>query len=69
MLLKATELGEVSVVQALDGLKFVFILLIGILIGHKTPSSCGEASCRRREVIQKALFVGIITLGFVILFR
>lgn len=69
MLLKATELGEVSVVQALDGLKFVFILAIGIAIGHKTPSSCGEESCRRKEVVQKALFVGVITLGFIMLFR
>ncbi|NCN52358.1 hypothetical protein GW943_00915 [Candidatus Parcubacteria bacterium] len=68
MLLKAASLGEVTVVQSLDGLKFVFILLIAIVIGQKMPSACREVSCRRREVIQKALFVGVISLGFVILF-
>ena len=31
LLLKATDMGDVTVVQALDGLKFVFILLITIL--------------------------------------
>lgn len=68
MLLKATELGEVSVVQALDGLKFVFILLLGIFFGHRTPPSCGEESCRRDDVIQKAVFVALISLGFLVLF-
>lgn len=69
MLLKATELGEVSVVQALDGLKFVFILLIGIVLGSRTPKSFGEDSCRENTVIQKAIFVAIISLGFIVLFR
>lgn len=68
MLLKATDLGDVAVVQALDGLKFVFILAIGIMIGHKIPSACSEASCRRREIIQKSIAVSIIMLGFIMLF-
>lgn len=68
MLLKATDLGDVAVVQALDGLKFVFILLIGVVIGHKIPSSCSEPSCRRRELIQKSIAVGVILFGFLVLF-
>jgi len=68
MILRATDLGEVAVVQALDGLKFVFILLIAMLVGHKMPSVCVEASCRRREVIQKTLFIAMISFGFVVLF-
>jgi len=68
MILKATALGDVAVVQALGGLQFVFILLIGILIGHRAPATCGEQSCRRRDAVQKALFVSIITLGFIMLF-
>lgn len=68
MLLKATDLGDVAVVQALDGLKFVFILFIGIMIGHKIPTSCHEASCRRREFIQKSIAVSVIMLGFLVLF-
>jgi len=68
LILKATDLGDVAVVQALGGLQFIFILLIGILIGHKTPLSCGEGGCRKSEVVQKALFIAVISLGFVILF-
>ena len=68
LILRATDLGIVAVVQALDGLKFVFILLITIALGRQMPSACHEPSCRRREVVQKAIFVGIITLGFVVLF-
>ena len=68
LILKATDMGDVSVVQALGGLQFVFILIIGIFIGHKTPTSCGEESCRGRDVIQKAVFVAIISLGFLVLF-
>ena len=68
LILKATDLGDVAVVQALGGLQFIFILLIGIMIGKKTPLSCGEGGCRKREVVQKALFVAIISLGFLILF-
>lgn len=68
MILKATDWGDVAVVQALGGLQFVFILAIGMLMGHTTPSSCGEESCRRKEVIHKALSISIITLGFLVLF-
>lgn len=68
LILKATDLGDVAVVQALGGLQFVFILIIGMLVGHKTPSSCGEESCRRKEVVHKAVFVSIISLGFLALF-
>ena len=32
MLLKATDWGDVAVVQALDGLKFVFILIFSIFL-------------------------------------
>ena len=68
LVLKATELGDVSAVQALGGLQFLFILLIGILIGRKTPFSCGENGCGIKEILQKSAFVAIISLGFLMLF-
>jgi len=68
LILKATDLGDVAVVQALGGLQFIFILLIGIVIGHRTPLSCGEGGCRTREVVQKAFFIATIAIGFLILF-
>lgn len=68
LILKATDLGDVAIVQALGGLQFIFILLIGMFVGYRMPSSCTEASCRRREVLQKALFVAAISIGYIVLF-
>lgn len=68
MLLKATDWGEVSVVQALDGLKFVFILLISFLVGRFTPLTAGENRFDFKTLIRKAMYVSIISIGFVILF-
>lgn len=69
LILKATELGDVAVVQALGGLQFVLILLLGIAFGGKHFKVCQEGSCRTDEVLQKAIFVAIISVGFLVLFR
>lgn len=68
MLLKATDLGDVAVVQALDGLKFVFIILISVLIGRFIPVTAGENAIDASTIIRKTLYVAIISIGFVILF-
>lgn len=68
MLLKATDWGEVAVVQALDGLKFVFILLMSVFIGKYIPICAGENEQDDATVTRKALYVAIICIGFVILF-
>lgn len=68
LLLKATDLGDVAVVQALDGLKFVFIILLGLIIGRFMPDSAGENELEFNTVIRKSLYIGIIAVGFVILF-
>ncbi len=68
MLLKATDMGEVSVVQSLDALKFVFILLISFVVGRFIPSSAGENRFDFKTLIRKAAYVAIISIGFVILF-
>ena len=68
MLLKATDWGDVAVVQALDGLKFVFILLISIFIGDRIPVCAGENERDAHTIVRKALYVIIICIGFVILF-
>lgn len=69
MILKATDWGDVAVVQALDGLKFVFILLIGLLLGRFLPDSVGEKDRSFKTVLRKFLYVTVIIVGFVILFR
>lgn len=68
MLLKATDLGDVAVVQALDGLKFVFILVLSVLVGKYLPVTAGENEHDTRTVVRKTLYVIIISIGFVILF-
>ncbi len=69
MVLKATELGDVSVVQALGGLQYVFIFIFSLLLGPYGPNICSEGKCSTREIIHKAVFIAVITLGFFILFK
>lgn len=68
MLLKATDWGEVAVVQALDGLKFVFILFLSYLVTLWLPQVETEAGTRPQEVVRKIMYVSIIVLGFTLLF-
>lgn len=68
LILKATAEGDVSVVQALGGLQFVLLLLFAFLLGNATPRECGENITCNRDIYHKAIFVGIITLGFFFLF-
>ncbi len=68
LILKATELGNPAVIQALGGLQFVFILALGLLFGRSTPVVYGENSHHIRDVLQKGMFVSMIALGFFILF-
>lgn len=68
MLLKATDIGDVAVVQALDGLKFVFILALGAFIGRYIPVCAGEAGATPDTLLRKIAYIAIISIGFVILF-
>ncbi len=68
LLLKATDLGDVAVVQALDGIKFVFILLITILFAAALPDSAAVHEPRPHEVMRRILYVALIAVGYFILF-
>jgi len=68
MLLKATDMGDVAVVQALDGLKYVFIILISILLGRFIPTAAGENEWNGQVIVRKALYISVISIGFVMLF-
>lgn len=69
MLLKATDWGDVAAVQALDGLKFVFILLITILVSHLLPEAAREKDRSARTMVRKFAYVTIICIGFILLFK
>lgn len=68
MLLKATDLGDVSVVQALDGIKFVFIIIISLLFGKYIPRTAGENDFSFKTMVRKASYIAVISIGFAILF-
>ena len=69
LILKATDLGDVAVVQALGGLQFVFILIMGIFFSIRpTKLNIGE-TYHKDTILKKALFVAVITIGFLVLFR
>ena len=68
LVLKATDLGEVSVVQALDGVRFVFILIISVLFAHWLPVAATDRDTRPQVFIRKLVFTIIIVLGYFILF-
>jgi drug/metabolite transporter (DMT)-like permease len=69
LVLKATELGDVSVVQALGALQFIFILAFGVILGPHTPVEYGENVRDPKVLLHKAVFVAVIALGFFVLFR
>ncbi len=68
LILKATDLGEVSVVQALDGLKFVFILIITVLFSSLLPTTVVKSETRPNEIFRRILYVAVISVGYFILF-
>lgn len=68
LLLKATDLGEVSVVQALDGMRFVFILIISALLAHWLPVAATDRDTRPQTFVRKFIFTVIIVLGYFMLF-
>ncbi len=68
LLLKATDLGEVSVVQALDGVRFVFILIITTLFAHWLPSSATDRDLRPKVFFRRFIVIVLITSGFFMLF-
>jgi drug/metabolite transporter (DMT)-like permease len=68
MILKATDMGEVSVVQALGGLQYVFILLIGLLFSQWLPEAATDKDIRPQTFFRRMLYVVVILVGFVVLF-
>ncbi len=67
LLIKAIEIGEVSLVQALGGLQFVFLFLLAAILGPFTPIDFGE-NVRRKDIYHKLVSISIIFAGFVLLF-
>lgn len=67
ILLKAIEHGDVSIVQALGGLQYFFLLVISVFFGRKLNKDFGE-NVTRRDVIHKVVSIPLIIIGFFLLF-
>lgn len=67
MLLKATDWGDVTVVQALDGLKYVFIIVLSFVFVRFLPDVENEVG-DAKTIIRKALYIALISFGFAVLF-
>lgn len=68
LMLKATDWGNVAVVQALDGLKYVLIIFISFFLGSALPNSAITQDTRPQVVVRQVLYVALIVAGYVILF-
>lgn len=68
LILKATDLGDVAVVQALGGLQFVFILALGFMFGKGKSKVVAAEAYHGDILLKKAIFVAVITAGFLVLF-
>ena len=68
LLLKATDWGEVAVVQSLEALKFVFIIVVTVILAHWLPAAATEREMRPQEVWRRVLYIAVIAVGFFILF-
>ncbi len=67
LLIKAIEIGEVSLVQALGGLQFFFLFILAMLLGPITPFDFGE-NVTRKDLYHKLVSISVIFVGFVLLF-
>lgn len=69
LILKATDLGDVAVVQALGGLQYIFILVLGVLFTFIPNLPIKGEVYHKESILKKSLFVAVIAFGFLILFR
>ncbi len=67
LILKATDWGDVAVVQALDGLKYAFIIVLSLFFSRFIPGIDDEVY-DVKTVVRKIVYITLITLGFIILF-
>ncbi len=68
LILGAIKLGEVSVVNALGGIQFVFLLLLAFIFTYKMPEHFHEAVHRERNLIKKITASSLIIIGLYLLF-
>jgi len=67
-ILIAINLGNVSIVNALAGIQFIFLILFAIFFTHKLPNFLYETVHRGHIVFKKVFATALIITGLVFLF-
>jgi len=68
LVLAAINIGDVAVINALGGLRIVFLILFTAILGKRTPKEVGE-EVEHAELVQKFVAVTLIVIGFFLLFQ
>lgn len=68
LILIGINLGNVSIVNALSGVQFIFILILAVIFSKKLPAYVFENVHRKNIVLQKVLGITLIFAGLVFLF-
>ncbi len=68
LILYAIKLGDVSVINALTGVQFAFLLLFAVLFTKRFPNYFYESIHHRHTVLRKAVATIIIIAGLALLF-
>ncbi len=68
LILAAIKLGEVSLVNAMSGMQFVFLLLFALIFTKKMPQFFSETIHRHDVLWHKFISTILIVLGFFVLF-
>ena len=67
LILTAINVGDVALINALNGIQFVFLILFTAILGKRTPKEIGE-EVSHVELIQKFVAITLIVVGLFVLF-
>ena len=68
LILYAIKLGDVSVVNALTGVQFAFLLLFAILFSKRFPEYFYESVHHHHAILRKLVATVLIMVGLFLLF-
>jgi drug/metabolite transporter (DMT)-like permease len=64
----AINFSDAAVVNALSGLQFVFLLILGVWLTKKFPGEYSEDFNQSKNIYKKVIAAGLIIIGFTVLF-